>query len=70
MTNYYSVTIWHPSDIEFDPWTSVFSTREKATEFLIKVEDEITARDLEFEVCLDSGEIDGEEYLSWFRGEE
>lgn len=57
-----SVTIWM-ADTEMDPWTSVFSNRDKAERFKEKAEKIIAEHGLDLLVTIDAGDIDSESYL-------
>lgn len=59
---FYSVTIWEP-EAEFEPWTSVFTTRKKAEEFKKKAEKMIRNSAEEKIVTIDSGSINEDSYL-------
>lgn len=51
---------------EMDIWTSAFSTRELAEEFMRAVRRKLAAYGVTtVQVCLDSGDLDGDVYLSW-----
>lgn len=51
---------------EMDIWTSAFSTRELAEEFMRAVRRKLAAYGVTtVQVCLDAGDLDGDVYLSW-----
>lgn len=51
---------------EMDIWTSAFSTRELAEEFMRAVRRKLAVYGVTtVQVCLDSGDLDGDVYLSW-----
>lgn len=66
---YYSVTFTHKyeSAADYQPRTAVFSTLERARAFLGEVMSMHDERDQDYLVAtIDSGFIDGEEYLDLF----
>lgn len=68
---YYSVTFWEAAGWEMEPWTSVFNSREKAEEFAEKANRIIEEKGLDaIRVTIDSGDINGDSYLDWLRGNE
>ena len=67
--NYYSVTFSHKyeSSVDYTPRTAVFSSREKAEAFMAEVMEMHDERDQDYLIAtIDSGFIDGEEYLDLF----
>lgn len=66
---YYSVTFTHKYEgaADYQPRTAVFSTREKAETFMAEVMGMHDERDQDYLIAtLDSGFIDGEEYLDLY----
>lgn len=64
----YTVTIrgLYPND-DMDPWTSAFSSREKAEAFIEKVCEKFEEHgdDGNYTISVDSGVLDSEAYLDW-----
>ena len=68
MEKFVSVTIWSCEN-DMDPWTSVFTTREKAEAFKDQSEQIIEDKGLPLVATIDSGEIDDISYLDWLKEE-
>lgn len=66
MENFVSVTIWSGEN-DMDPWTSVFTTREKAEAFKDQVKQIIEDKGLSLIATIDSGKIDDISYLDWLK---
>ena len=65
-TTVYTVAIKDLECEEMDIWTSAFSTRALAEEFMREVRRRLAAYGVTtVQVCLDSGALDGDVYLSW-----
>lgn len=59
----WTVTMHIPFEPDVEPCTSVFSTEEKADDFSNKMK--VLLPD-EYEVTIDSQNLDSEEYYDWF----
>lgn len=66
MGKFVSVTIWSTEN-DMVPWTSVFTTREKATTFKDQAEQIIKDKGWSLFVTIDSGKVDDTSYLNWLK---
>lgn len=69
----YTITVTMPGEVEFEPWTRTFSTRQKAEDYRAELYEHIERVGLQNDlvVTMDSGRLDdGSYYLdaidNWF----